>query len=237
MRLPQARAWRRRLGRGAAVAVFAYGLGGAVWADTCVNGVRQTTAGERAFHLDTLTRLRAAMPPLPPGWRVVDETEIRAPLLACIGQERRPLTLEYVLRLMPAGPEPAGGADGRAESGTGAPAPAAVRITVRVNAADHALGDAPEPFAVPAVTLAFRGGWTEENRARVHLLVGDWWWDPDDPSEPAGRPRAHASLGADAPHTRVQSLAVELDGARPDVDLMLARLDLPRLAAIVAPGR
>jgi hypothetical protein len=204
-------------------------------ADTCLQGVRPATAGEKAFHVQTLARLRAAMPEPPAGWRVLDETEVRAPQFACIGQERRPLALEYVRRLAPAVLEAGDSAGERGGAAAMEPPAAAVRILVRVNAAAEPLDDTWEPFETPHATLAFRGGNRETGVSAVRLLLGDWWWDPEDPTAPRGRRRAYAAFATEAPHTRVQVLAVDLDGPSSQVEALLARLDLPALAALVRP--
>lgn len=208
-----------------------------VSADTCVQGVRPVTAGERAFHVATLEGVRAALPRLPLGWRVVEQTEVRAPRLACIGQERRPLAIEYSLRVIPPTVGALESAGERLGSGGEVPPGLPARMTVRVNPSDQLLDETAEPFELPHVALAFRQTLRGTDVGSVRLLLGDWWWDPEDPSEPRGRRRAHADFRTDVPHTRVQALAVELDGQRPQVDVLLAHLDLRALADLVVRGR
>jgi hypothetical protein len=175
------------------------------WAD-CSRGTRPTTLTERTFQVATLRALKAAMPPAPDGWRVVEETEVKPPRLACIGQERQPLPVEYRIRF--------------AE-----PDAAVSEITIRVNARREAVPASPEAMEVASAALAFRARDGGANAVRV--LFGDWSLGSD------GGGEALAHFAADLPHTQAQSLAVRIDGERVRVDQLLARLDVGALAALI----
>lgn len=180
------------------------------WAD-CSRGTRPTTLTERSFQVETLRTLKAAMPPAPPGWRVVEETEVKPPRLACIGQERQPLAVEYRIRFVE-------------------PNAAAAEIAVRVNARREDVPASPEAMEVASATLAFRARDGLTNAVRV--LFGDWSLDSGDGAGPAAG-EALAHFASDLPHTRAQSLALRIDGERGRVDQLLARLDVKALAALV----
>lgn len=205
-------------------------------ADSCIEGLRPATAGEKAFHVQTLARVRAALPVLAAGWRVVDETDVRAPQFACIGQERRPLAFEYSLRAEPTA-DATGSVAGRPSSPDAASLGSLVRITVKVNPREQPIDERAEPFDAPLAVLAFRARAENTPTGSVRLLFGDWSWDPEDPAEAPGRARAHAYFEPGVPHTRVQALVVEIDGPRVQVDALLARLDLPALASLVTPSQ
>ncbi len=80
----------------------------------CFHGTRRTTKGERMFYVNTLGALKAAMPAPPPGWRVVEETDVRGPSAilrrpregAAVARVRRSLRARQPAR---AGREPATG--------------------------------------------------------------------------------------------------------------------------------
>jgi len=178
------------------------------WAD-CSQGTRPTTLLERTFQVETLRALKAAMPVAPDGWRVVEETEIRPPRLACIGQEREPLPFEYRIRFAK-------------------PDSATSEITVRVNARREVMPASPEAMEFAPAALAFRA--REGVAGAVQVLFGDWSLGSGDGPAPG---EALAHFTTDVPYTRAQSLAVRIDGDRPRVDQLLARLNVTALASLV----
>jgi hypothetical protein len=180
------------------------------WAD-CSRGTRPSTLLERRFQVETLKAVKAAMPAAPDGWRVVEETEVRPPRLACIGQEREPLPIEYRIRFAEL--------DAKVSE-----------ITVRVNARREAVPASTQAVDVSRAALAFRA--QEGATGAVRVLFGDWSLGDSDASGPeAGEALAH--FMADLPHTQAQSLAVRIDGDRTRVDQLLARLNVSALASLV----
>jgi hypothetical protein len=177
----------------------------------CSRGTRPSTQTERRFQVDTLKAVRAAMPLAPAGWRIIEETEVRPPRLACIGQERQPLPIEYRIRFA----EP----DAQVSE-----------LTVRVNARRQAVPALREAVDSVSGALAFRG--RDAAADAVHVLIGDWSLDSGDGDDPAhGEALAH--FVADLPHTQAQSLAVRIDGRQGRAELLLAGLNVRALAALV----
>ena len=180
------------------------------WAD-CSRGTRPSTLLERRFQVETLKAVKAAMPAAPDGWRVVEETEVRPPRLACIGQEREPLPIEYRIRFAEL--------DAKVSE-----------ITVRVNARREAVPASTQAVDVSRAALAFR--LQEGTTGAVRVLFGDWSLGNGDTNDPQAE-EALAHFLADVPYTQAQSLAVRIDGDRHRVDQLLARLDVSALASLV----
>jgi len=200
------------------------------WADAqCSRGTRRLIRGERLFFRDTLQALKDAMPAPPAGWTVAEETEIRAPRGICIGRERRPLSIDFMVRYEPAGsaiadasvvPAPHHDAD----EVTGA------QILVTVNAPRELFDSAVERVTGPGVPLAFRHA-RGDRSASFDLLLGDWSiFQPDDPMAAV---EAMAHFDTDLAYTRVQSILVQVDGATAPVNQMMAALDVAALEQLL----
>lgn len=202
-----------RRGVSASLVVFVALVGGVPLARAdCSRGTRPPTVAEKNFQFDTLKAIKAAMPTAADGWRVVEETDVRPPRLACIGQERLPLGVEYHVRFAP---------DGDAAS----------EIAVVVNARYQPLPQPVEPMPLPDMPLSFRA--FEGAKVSVLLFAGDWSIGSDDgDGHPEGEATAH--FLSDLPHTRAQSLAIRIAGDRGRVDALVARLKLSALGALLA---
>lgn len=196
----------------------------------CSRGTRPPTVAEKNFQFDTLKALKAATPAAPDGWRVVEETDVRPPRLACIGQERQPLWLEYRVRFAP-----------DAAAGPGAPdaQPAALptsgnteaQIAIVVNARRQPLNPSADALELADVTLASRAS-SAGAASSVQLLFGDWSIGTGDDGAEKGR-EALAHFVVDLPYTKVQSLAVQIDGDTSHVDTFLRHLNLKALGELV----
>jgi len=229
----------RRLVPGACILVpwLALAMGTPAGAQ-CLDGTRQLITRERTFFTETLAALEAAMPKPPVGWRVAEQTEVRAPRGICIGREREPLSVEYVVRLEPvasdARPAVMPVADG--------PRPARdARILVTVNAKAARFDPHAEQLSLAAVTLALRETADAAGRTSLGLMIGDWsLFRPDDPSESL---EARAHFDSDLGYTRVQSISVTLDGPSAPIADLAGALDVVALkrllpkAASTAPRR
>lgn len=195
----------------------------------CLEGTRPLITRERAFFKDTLTAIEAAIPEPPAGWRIAEQTEVRAPRGICIGREREPLSIEFVARLEPAdavgtGPEVVPVNDGAR------PAREA-RILVTVNAKEARFDPHAERLAVSNVTLALSDELDAAGRTSLGLLIGDWsLFRPDDPSEPI-EARAHFDGGVI--YTRVQSIRVTVDGPSAPVSELAGRFDVQALKKLL----
>lgn len=194
----------------------------------CFKGTRPSTVPEKTFHVETLKVLKAAMPVPPAGWRVVEETEVRPPRIACIGQEREPLALDYRIRFRRAGAaaDERGSADGSLEDAIAGD----TEIVVEVNPRGTHLGGVPELLAVPGVTFALRRG--SVTSSVVYLLLGDWSLESEDGPRSSDS-RADAHLVADTPSTKVQALAVRVAGDAAGTDALARRINLGALNALV----
>jgi len=195
----------------------------------CLQGTRQLITRERAFFKDTLAAIEAAIPEPPAGWRIADQTEVRAPRGICIGREREPLSIEFVARLEPAdairtSPKVVPVSDGES------PAREA-RILVTVNAKEARFDPHAERLPVSNVTLALSDELDADGRTSLGLLIGDWsLFRPDDPSEML-EARAHFDVGVI--YTRVQSIKVTVDGPSAPVVELAERLDVSALKKLL----
>ncbi len=200
----------RRVSASLVVCVALFGSVPPARAD-CSRGTRPPTVAEKNFQLNTLKAIKAAMPAAADGWRVVEETEVRPPRLACIGQERLPLGVEYRVRFAP---------DGDASS----------EIAVVVNARHQPLPTPVEPLTLPDMPLSFRA--FEGAKVSVLLFAGDWSiGSDDDDGHPEGEATAH--FLSDLPYTQAQSVAIRIAGDRGRVDALVARLNLSALGALI----
>ncbi len=197
----------------------------------CSRGTRPPTIAEKNFQFNTLKALKAAMPSAPDGWRVVEETDVRPPRLACIGQERQPLWFEYRVRFAPAAGAPRAGAPDARPAAFPAAEAGDAQISIVVNARRQPFTPPAEALDVSGVTLAFRAA-SAGAISSVQLLFGDWSIGTDDDSASPGR-EALAHFVVDVPYTKVQSLAVQIEGDNPRVDALVARLNLAALGALL----
>jgi hypothetical protein len=195
----------------------------------CNQGTRLTTRGERQFYVSTLGALKAAMPAPPPGWRSVEETDVRGPRAMCVGREKRPLSPEFSVRYERAGQPDPGGSVQLASATSGGDAPGTARIVVIVNEERRVFERPAEPVQGPPGPLAFQrvaGG-----RTALDILLGDWSvFRSDDPADPL-EVMAHFDVGL--PYLTVQSLAIRLAGPAAPVALRRQQLDVARLGALV----
>jgi hypothetical protein len=210
------------------VLVILVGGAPAVRAD-CSQGVRPATAAEKTFQLNTLKAIKAAVPTAPAGWRIVEETDMRPPRLACIGQEREPLWFEYQIRFARAD---TGGDDDTVQRASlrQAVGEEEAQIAVLVNAGSQALAMPVETLAVPGVSLALRSA-PAGALPSVRLLFGDWSLAVE--ADTALTRQFVSHFLADVPYTSVQSLAVQLRGDRRRTEAFLQQLDLKALGQLL----
>jgi len=200
----------------------------------CLEGTRPLVTRERAFYKDTLAALTAAMPEPPAGWRVAEQTEVRAPRGICIGREREPLSIEFAVRLEPA--DEGGGA--RPEllpvRDTARP-PRDARIQVTVNAEEERFDRHAEPLPLPDVALALRDTADTAGETSLSLLIGDWsLFRPDDPSKGL---EAMAHFDSGIIYTRVQTIRVKLDGPSAPIADLATALDVEALKKLLPRAR
>ncbi len=199
----------------------------------CLQGTRPLITRERAFFKDTLTALDAAMPEPPAGWRIAEQTEVRAPRGICIGREREPLSIEFAMRLEPAD---AGGAPPMVVPVSDGARPGRdTRILVTVNAKEALFDQHAERLPLSNVTLALSDTADAAGRTSLGLLIGDWsLFRPDDASESL-EARAHFDTGVI--YTRVQSISVRFDGPSLPINDLAAALDVEALKKLLPKAR
>jgi len=199
----------------------------------CLEGTRPLITRERAFFKDTLRAIETAIPDPPAGWRIAEKTEVRAPRGICIGRERQPLEIEYLVRLERAD---AGGArPGLLPVADGARPPREARILVTVNAKEALFDHHAERLSLPDVTLALSDDADTAGRTSLGLLIGDWsLFRPDDPSESL---QARAHFDNAVVYTRVQSISVTFEGPTARVADLSSELDVLALRKLLPKAR
>ena len=164
----------------------------------CYQGTRRTTRGERRFYVDTLGALKAAMPAPPPGWRIVEETDVRGPRAICVGREKEPLSLEFSVRYERVGPPAPGRNVQLASVRDGGDGPGTARIEVIVNQERRVFDHPVEPVQDQAAPLAFQRA--AAGRTSLDVLLGDWSvFRSDDPADPL-EAMAHFDIGLPVLH-------------------------------------
>jgi hypothetical protein len=195
----------------------------------CYQGTRQTTKGERQFFVNTLGALKAAMPTLPPGWRIVEETDVQGPRAICVGREKEPLSLEFSVRYERVGPPANGRSVQLASVRSGGDAPDTLRVEVIVNRERQVFDSRVEAVEALSAPLAFQRA--DAGRASIDVLLGDWSvFRSDDPADPL---EAMAHFDTGLPYTTVQSLSIRMAGSVQSVALLRGHLDLSKLRALV----
>jgi len=197
----------------------------------CLAGTRPLITGERAFFTETLAALEAAMPEPPDGWRVAEQTEVRAPRGICIGREREPLSIEFALRLESnAGSQPA-----LLPVADGARSARDARIRVTINAKEARFDQHAERLPLSTVALALEDTADAAGRTSLGLMIGDWsLFRPDDPAESL---EARAHFDSDLSYTRVQSISVTLEGPSTSVTDLATALDVLALRKLLPRAR
>jgi len=200
----------------------------------CLEGTRPLVTRERAFYKDTLAALTAAMPEPPAGWRIAEQTEVRAPRGICIGREREPLSIEFAVRLEPADEVGVARPDLLPVSDTARP-PRDARIQVTVNAEEERFDRHAEPLPLPNVALALRDTADTAGETSLSLLIGDWsLFRPDDPSKGL---EAMAHFDSGIIYTRVQTIRVKLDGPSAPIADLATALDVEALRKLLPRAR
>ncbi len=195
----------------------------------CYQGTRNTTKGERRFYVDTLGALKAAMPAPPPGWLIVEETDVRGPRAICVGLEREPLLLAFSVRYEPVGATAPGGDLRLVTARPSANASGSARIEVTVNERRLLFDDRVERAQEPETAFVFQRA--APGRTSLDLLLGDWSvFQSDDPSDPL---EVMAHFDTDLPYVSVQTLSIRVAGPAQPVGFLRRQLDLAKLRALV----